>query len=211
MCKIFVKRLGKNLTDDMLKNYFSQFAPVKNAYVIFDSKNKRPKGFGYVQFETPSIVPYVLNMSHMIENKAVYVQQFTRADEDAINGSIQNMNADVPLYQNGYYNMNSWDGVVSVDYSNNLSNMYNNNGNYQQKQQQNGNQYAYQQIQQAKRQGSMVYDGYAPNDHNDEIYGSDFHHQQFRDEATNSEYRDLPQETYDYYRNYHQQNQESTY
>merc|ERR1712048_845245 len=53
-CKIFVKKLKKNITDEKLFNYFSQFGELKNAYVICDPENGRSKGFGYVQFIYPS-------------------------------------------------------------------------------------------------------------------------------------------------------------
>lgn len=40
----------------MLRQYFSQFGELSNAYVIYDPDNNRSKGFGYVQFKHPECV-----------------------------------------------------------------------------------------------------------------------------------------------------------
>ncbi|KAJ8770973.1 hypothetical protein K2173_022874 [Erythroxylum novogranatense] len=49
---LFVSRLSSYSTDQSLKKLFSPFGAVKEARLIRDSVTKKPKGFGFVTFES---------------------------------------------------------------------------------------------------------------------------------------------------------------
>ena len=48
---LFVGSLAYATTDDTLKEFFEQVAPVASARVITDRESGRSKGFGFVEFE----------------------------------------------------------------------------------------------------------------------------------------------------------------
>lgn len=48
---LFVGSLAYATTDDTLKEFFEQIAPVASARVITDRESGRSKGFGFVEFE----------------------------------------------------------------------------------------------------------------------------------------------------------------
>ncbi|XP_021278723.1 small RNA-binding protein 11, chloroplastic-like [Herrania umbratica] len=50
--KLFVNKLSFFTTHQDLKTLFSPFGVVKEAKLIRDPKTQRPKGFGFVTFET---------------------------------------------------------------------------------------------------------------------------------------------------------------
>jgi len=82
MCKIFVKKLKKNISDSKLYNHFSQFGEIKNAYVICDPDNGRSKGFGYIQFVENTVVDSIINLTHNIDGRVVQVSRFELQDEN---------------------------------------------------------------------------------------------------------------------------------
>lgn len=51
---LFVGSLAYATTDDTLKEFFEQIAPVASARVITDRDSGRSKGFGFVEFEDAS-------------------------------------------------------------------------------------------------------------------------------------------------------------
>lgn len=48
---LFIGSLAYATTDDSLRDFFSQIAPVASAKVITDRDSGRSKGFGFVEFE----------------------------------------------------------------------------------------------------------------------------------------------------------------
>ena len=51
MTNIFIANLDWEITSEDLISTFSSFGKVTYAHVVFDSKTKRSKGFGYVEME----------------------------------------------------------------------------------------------------------------------------------------------------------------
>ncbi|OAY86115.1 Heterogeneous nuclear ribonucleoprotein 1 [Ananas comosus] len=58
--KIFVGGLPKDITDDEFRAYFEKFGPITNALIRTDKNNSRPRGFGFVTFETEESADEVL-------------------------------------------------------------------------------------------------------------------------------------------------------
>ncbi|XWS53165.1 hypothetical protein CRYUN_Cryun11dG0134300 [Craigia yunnanensis] len=52
--QLFINKLSYFTTHHEIKSLFSQFGVVKEARLIRDPKTQRPKGFGFVTFETES-------------------------------------------------------------------------------------------------------------------------------------------------------------
>ena len=51
--QIFVGNLGTVITEDHLREFFSQFSPVKSVKVIKEKGGEKSRGFGFVEFEDP--------------------------------------------------------------------------------------------------------------------------------------------------------------
>ncbi|KAM7516424.1 hypothetical protein LguiA_006007 [Lonicera macranthoides] len=74
--KIFVGGLPHNLTDGELKSYFDSFGTVVDAVVIHDKEYNKPRGFGFVTFDSEEAVESVLKRSfHKLNNRRVEVKR----------------------------------------------------------------------------------------------------------------------------------------
>ena len=51
MVNLFIANLDWDITSEDLESTFSAFGPVTYAHVVFDSKTKKSKGFGYIEME----------------------------------------------------------------------------------------------------------------------------------------------------------------
>jgi RNA recognition motif-containing protein len=49
--KIFVRKLGKNLTEADLNEYFSKFGPVSTTEILRDANTQKSRRVAYVTFE----------------------------------------------------------------------------------------------------------------------------------------------------------------
>ncbi len=50
--KLYVGNLSYSVTEDQLRELFSQAGAIKEIALIMDRDTQRPKGFGFVEFET---------------------------------------------------------------------------------------------------------------------------------------------------------------
>ncbi|WCJ41206.1 RNA-binding (RRM/RBD/RNP motifs) family protein [Euphorbia peplus] len=50
--QLFVSRLSPYTTNEKLEKLFSQFGVVKEARLVRDSETQKPKGFGFITFES---------------------------------------------------------------------------------------------------------------------------------------------------------------
>ncbi|ONK64843.1 uncharacterized protein A4U43_C07F30560 [Asparagus officinalis] len=73
--KIFVGGLSSNITDDEFKTYFEKFGKIVDAVIMYDSSTQRPRGFGFITFDSVEAVDTVLQKKfHMLNNKNVEVK-----------------------------------------------------------------------------------------------------------------------------------------
>uniref|UniRef100_A0A1J3JX90 Heterogeneous nuclear ribonucleoprotein 1 n=1 Tax=Noccaea caerulescens TaxID=107243 RepID=A0A1J3JX90_NOCCA len=73
--KIFVGGLASSVTDAELKNYFSQFGKVMDHVVMYDHKTQRPRGFGFITYDSDDAVDRVLQKTfHELDGKVVEVK-----------------------------------------------------------------------------------------------------------------------------------------
>ncbi|XP_076907900.1 heterogeneous nuclear ribonucleoprotein 1-like [Bidens hawaiensis] len=84
--KIFVGGLSANLTEDDFKFYFEKFGKITDVVVMHDNVTHRPRGFGFITFDTEDSVEEVMQKNfHELCGKLVEVK---RAVPKEITGGI---------------------------------------------------------------------------------------------------------------------------
>ncbi|KAJ8762546.1 hypothetical protein K2173_007985 [Erythroxylum novogranatense] len=74
--KIFVGGLSANLTQEQFKNYFEKFGTIIDVVVMQDSSTNRPRGFGFVTFDSEESVDRVMvNTFHELNGRLVEVKR----------------------------------------------------------------------------------------------------------------------------------------
>ena len=71
MAKIFVGGLSWATTDEKLKAYFDNWGSVVEAFVSYDRVSGRPRGFGFVVFESEDVASQVVATKHTIDRREV--------------------------------------------------------------------------------------------------------------------------------------------
>ncbi|KAF8822327.1 hypothetical protein IE077_003981 [Cardiosporidium cionae] len=79
--KIFVGGLGRNSTQDSLREHFQQFGNVVDASVIIDKITGRSRGFGFATFDSEEAVKCSLDTKHYIDGVAVDVRNAVPREE----------------------------------------------------------------------------------------------------------------------------------
>ncbi|XP_047336935.1 heterogeneous nuclear ribonucleoprotein 1-like [Impatiens glandulifera] len=73
--KIFVGGLPTALTEEEFRQYFETYGKVTDVVIMYDPNTKRPRGFGFITFDSESMVERVLHKSfHELNNKMVEVK-----------------------------------------------------------------------------------------------------------------------------------------
>ncbi|XP_057949420.1 heterogeneous nuclear ribonucleoprotein 1-like [Malania oleifera] len=87
--KIFVGGLPSSLTKEEFRSYFESFGNITDVVVIYDRESHRPRGFGFITFDSEEAVDNVLQKRvHELNNKLVEVR---RAEpKDRINRQMAN-------------------------------------------------------------------------------------------------------------------------
>nr|GEW72597.1 heterogeneous nuclear ribonucleoprotein 1-like [Tanacetum cinerariifolium] len=74
--KIFVGGLPATLTEEEFRQYFVSYGDVTDVVIMFDQNTQRPRGFGFITFDTEDAVDRVLQKTfHELNNKAVEVKR----------------------------------------------------------------------------------------------------------------------------------------
>jgi RNA recognition motif-containing protein len=69
--KVFVGGLSWETTDQKLRAYFENYGSVLEAFVSYDRNTGRPRGFGFVVFESSEIADKVVATKHTIDRREV--------------------------------------------------------------------------------------------------------------------------------------------
>ncbi|XP_057479367.1 heterogeneous nuclear ribonucleoprotein 1-like [Actinidia eriantha] len=73
--KIFVGGLPSTLTEDEFREYFENYGIVTDVVIMYDQNTQRPRGFGFITFDTEDAVDRVLHKNfHDLSNKLVEVK-----------------------------------------------------------------------------------------------------------------------------------------
>lgn len=74
--KIFVGGLASTVTDADFKKYFEQFGTITDVVVMYDHNTQRPRGFGFITFDSEDAVDKVLHkIFHELNGKMVEVKR----------------------------------------------------------------------------------------------------------------------------------------
>ncbi|RWR81187.1 heterogeneous nuclear ribonucleoprotein 1-like protein [Cinnamomum micranthum f. kanehirae] len=74
--KIFVGGLPPTLTEEGFRQYFENYGTVTDVVVMYDQSTQRPRGFGFISFDTEDAVDRVLHKSfHDLNGKLVEVKR----------------------------------------------------------------------------------------------------------------------------------------
>eukprot|EP01018_Ginkgo_biloba_P013156 Gb_16979 [translate_table: standard] len=74
--KIFVGGLAPTVTENDFRNYFEQFGTITDVVVMYDHSTQRPRGFGFITYDSEDAVDIVLQKSfHELHGKMVEVKR----------------------------------------------------------------------------------------------------------------------------------------
>ncbi|MCO5557245.1 hypothetical protein L7F22_010806 [Adiantum nelumboides] len=74
--KIFVGGLASSVTESDFRNYFEQFGGITDVVVMYDHNTQRPRGFGFITFDSEDAVDRVLLKTfHELNDKMVEVKR----------------------------------------------------------------------------------------------------------------------------------------
>ncbi|KAL0536831.1 hypothetical protein IC582_025793 [Cucumis melo] len=74
--KIFVGGLASTVTESEFKNYFDQFGTITDVVVMYDHNTLRPRGFGFITYDSEEAVEKVLIKTfHELNGKMVEVKR----------------------------------------------------------------------------------------------------------------------------------------
>ncbi|XP_050212766.1 heterogeneous nuclear ribonucleoprotein 1-like [Mercurialis annua] len=74
--KIFVGGLASTVTESDFKKYFSQFGIITDVVVMYDHNTQRPRGFGFITYDSEEAVDKVLRkVFHELNGKMVEVKR----------------------------------------------------------------------------------------------------------------------------------------
>ncbi|XP_038712296.1 heterogeneous nuclear ribonucleoprotein 1-like [Tripterygium wilfordii] len=74
--KIFVGGLASTVTENDFKKYFDQFGTIKDVVVMYDQNTQRPRGFGFITYDSEGAVDRVLYKTfHELNGKMVEVKR----------------------------------------------------------------------------------------------------------------------------------------
>lgn len=74
--KIFVGGLASSVTESDFKKYFDQFGTITDVVVMYDHNTQRPRGFGFITYDSEESVDRVLHKTfHELNGKMVEVKR----------------------------------------------------------------------------------------------------------------------------------------
>ncbi|XP_044473824.1 heterogeneous nuclear ribonucleoprotein 1-like isoform X2 [Mangifera indica] len=74
--KIFVGGLASSVTENDFKKYFDQFGTITDVVVMYDHNTQRPRGFGFITYDSEEAVGRVLHKTfHELNGKMVEVKR----------------------------------------------------------------------------------------------------------------------------------------
>ena len=82
LCKVFVGGIAITTSDDVFREYFTQFGNVVDSVIIRDQLSNRSKGFGFITFDKPENVDQLLEKRPFsIDGKEVEVKRAIPREE----------------------------------------------------------------------------------------------------------------------------------
>ncbi|CAA7025132.1 unnamed protein product [Microthlaspi erraticum] len=113
--KIFVGGLPPALTSDDFRAYFETYGPVSDAVIMIDQTTQRPRGFGFVSFDSEDSVDLVLHKTfHDLNGKQVEVKRALPKDANpgVASGGGRGGSGGFPGYGGGNSGGSGYEGRV---------------------------------------------------------------------------------------------------
>lgn len=88
-CKVFVGGLPHGVTDNQIKQFFTRYGTVKEFKMMYDENKQRPRGFGFITFETEECANQVLQ-EHYIQFNGKQIE---------VKPQIHNLKQQMPYHQ----------------------------------------------------------------------------------------------------------------
>eukprot|EP00200_Dunaliella_tertiolecta_P016433 CAMPEP_0202420708 /NCGR_PEP_ID=MMETSP1128-20130828/49960_1 /ASSEMBLY_ACC=CAM_ASM_000463 /TAXON_ID=3047 /ORGANISM="Dunaliella tertiolecta, Strain CCMP1320" /LENGTH=236 /DNA_ID=CAMNT_0049028703 /DNA_START=134 /DNA_END=844 /DNA_ORIENTATION=+ len=79
--KVFCGGLSWETTSERLRAYFENFGVVREAFVSYNRNNGRPRGFGFVVFESMDVADKVVSTKHTIDRREVECKKAVPKEE----------------------------------------------------------------------------------------------------------------------------------
>ncbi|KAL3507576.1 hypothetical protein ACH5RR_032958 [Cinchona calisaya] len=107
--KIFVGGLPATLTEDAFRQYFESYGNVTDVVIMFDQQTNRPRGFGFISFDSEDAVDRVLHKTfHDLNGKQVEVKRALPKDANP-GGGGRSMGGGAGGYGSSSGNSNSYE------------------------------------------------------------------------------------------------------
>ncbi|TXG75456.1 hypothetical protein E1A91_1Z013300v1, partial [Gossypium mustelinum] len=107
--KIFVGGLASTVTESDFKRYFDQFGTITDVVVMYDHNTQRPRGFGFITYDSEEAVDKVLQRTfHELNGKMVEVKRAV-PKESSLGPNRNQLGGFLNGYMQGY-NTNSVGG-----------------------------------------------------------------------------------------------------
>lgn len=110
--KIFVGGLASTVTETDFKKYFDQFGTITDVVVMYDHNTQRPRGFGFITYDSEDAVDRVLHKQfHELNGKMVEVKRAvpkelspgpSRSPVIGFNNGLSRANSFLNSYVQGY-------------------------------------------------------------------------------------------------------------
>ncbi|XP_073287959.1 heterogeneous nuclear ribonucleoprotein 1-like [Primulina huaijiensis] len=121
--KIFVGGLPPTLSEDGFRRYFEAYGMVTDVVIMYDQQTNRPRGFGFISFDSEEAVDRVLHKTfHDLDGKKVEVKRALPKDAN-VGGSARSMGGGTGGNRGGYQgygssvgNSSSYDGGMETKY-----------------------------------------------------------------------------------------------
>ncbi|XP_050363723.1 heterogeneous nuclear ribonucleoprotein 1-like [Argentina anserina] len=85
--KIFVGGLPSTLTEDGFRQFFEEYGSVTDVVIMYDQNTQRPRGFGFITFDTEDAVDRVVQQNfHEVNGKLVEVKRALPKDANPGSG-----------------------------------------------------------------------------------------------------------------------------
>lgn len=112
--KIFVGGLSSNVTEEAFRRYFEKFGNITDVVVMYDNVTQRPRGFGFITFNSEEAVENVMqNNFYVLNDKLVEVKRAVPKDGSTCNNGNRNSSYNMRLgnergsgygsYEGGFY------------------------------------------------------------------------------------------------------------
>ncbi|KAG6663031.1 hypothetical protein CIPAW_03G283200 [Carya illinoinensis] len=73
--KIFIGGLAKDTSYETFVSYFEKYGTITDSVIMKDRHTHRPRGFGFITYEDPSVVDQVIQDDHIINGKQVEIKR----------------------------------------------------------------------------------------------------------------------------------------